>query len=132
MDRTRPKSFELKDPIALYVAFDYIKKEILINGNKSEACRDAARKFNIPGTIESIVKHYSRFMNAGERMDKRQWFSTKDEVTFCLILESFSLLDRPLSRKSFFSMVREYAGHDQRWNLEGWYWRFHSRFRDYF
>ena len=131
MDTSSSNAHDSNDPIDLYIAFDYIKNEILKHDNKTKACRDAAEKFGISGFVESIVKHYRRFLSAGERMHKMQWFSTKDEVTFCLILESFSLLGRPLTRHAFLNMVRRYPGYKYHENYDDWFRKFKGRFRNY-
>lgn len=108
-----PIPFDSDNPVDLFIAFDFIQNEILSGCKKTEACRRAAKQFQIPLSVDVLLKRYNRYEAAEGRLDKRQWFTLKDEVVFYLILESFALLDRPLSRRSFLDMVGKYVNEIQ-------------------
>jgi len=61
-------------------------------GNKGEACRQIQLKYDIPGSVQLLVKKYNRYISAGKRFHKKLLFTAYEEILFCLLLELFLLI----------------------------------------
>ena len=86
MNHVHSSSFDFDDLISLYFIFEEIDCHIKEIGNKAHACRQIQHKYNIPGSVQSLVKRYDRYIHAGRKFDNRQLFNAYEEMTFTFLL----------------------------------------------
>ena len=128
MNKIHSNSFDFNDLISLFFIFEELEEMIKNIGNKAEACRQIQFKYDMPGSVQLLVKKYNRYISAGKRFHKKQLFTAYEEMLFCLLLESFSLMDRPITRMSFLKFIINYRECQNVWNPDGWYSNFIHRY----
>lgn len=125
---TNDNKLDINNLCHLFHIFESIKKEKEANKETLTICRTLCAKHQLVISPRALAKRFARYVCNSEKFDERQIFNARTEIMFVSILEAFSLLDRPLSRQSFFDYVINKRNLNRPWNPSGWFSNFMKRF----
>lgn len=92
-----------------------------------DACRYIINKYDLNLSEKALCMQLYRFQSNGRKFDKRCIFKAEEELLFVAILESFSLINRPLDRQTFLSHVEAYLNLGHPWDASKWFRDFLNR-----
>lgn len=101
-------------------AFMLVKKKLQNKQSLKSACEDVVLSMNLPVTSEALRATIRRMINADGKIHKKMIFDCSTEELFVGIIESFSLINRPLGRIEFISFVKTLISNPDEWDYRGW------------
>lgn len=114
----------------LYDSFEETKALIRQTNNIWQSCSSILLKYQFPLTDNAYMLKYKRYLNNSGKFDKRNLFNAKDEQIFVGILEAFSLICVPITRKMFLEYVASKLKPNKQIDLSGWLQKFLQRHKD--
>jgi hypothetical protein len=108
-------------------AFLKVKNKIEAGVGVREACREVVDELNLNISPGALACKFYRMNQSGGKIRSNMIFTSEEEEMFVGLLEGFSLLNRPLTRRAFISHVITLRPNLTNWNPSGWCNRFFSR-----